>query len=65
MCSGAVGAGGVEDLLQKVTSEDQGEGQTSQREEGRARVCMAQSENCESFGVAGFRRHIRAVTLEK
>lgn len=53
------------DLLQKVTSlRTKVEGQASQREEGRAEVFMAHSGKCESFGMAGFSEHIRAVRLE-
>lgn len=60
-----MGAGGGEDLLQKVTSEDRERTNQPERRAGQARVCMAQSGNCESFGVAAFRRHITAVTLER
>lgn len=53
------------DLLQKVTSlRTKEEGQASQREEGRAEVFMAHSGKCESFGMARFSEHIRAVKLE-
>lgn len=64
VCSGALRAGRGEDLLQKAIVRTEG-GQARQKEEGRARVFMAHSGNCESFGVAGFRRHIRALTLER
>lgn len=66
VCSGALGAGGGEDLLQKVSSvRTNGEGRASQREEGRARVFMTHSGNCESLGMAGFRGHVRAAWLER
>lgn len=66
VCSGALGTGGAKDLLQKVTSvRTKGEGRASQREEGRARVFMTHAGNCESFGKAGFRGHVRAARLER
>ena len=43
----------------------EGEGPANQGEEVRASVFVAHSENCESFGVAGFMGHIRAVKLDR
>lgn len=41
----------------------EGEGGANQGGEGRARVFMAHSGNCESFGAAGCRGHVRAVRV--
>jgi len=63
VCSGSWGRKGL--AAEGDTSEDEGEGPANQGEEVKTRVIMAHSGNCESFGVAGFRRHLRPVKLEK